>query len=152
MTSSTNSIRRLLVVGAAGAVAATVANAVIFGLGRAAGVDYLVKRGADGMSVHITDVASLSLMAFAVGLIAAAVSVRWGRPSLRSLQVLGAVLAVVSTYSDFTIEGAASATVTLAVMHLVVGVAYIASLQSVRITVPTAAVARSLRAATPVAV
>jgi hypothetical protein len=36
---------------------------------------------------------------------------------------------VISTWSDFTIDGNGAAKVTLASMHLVVGVAYVASLR-----------------------
>jgi hypothetical protein len=119
----------LFVVGAAGAAVATTVNVAIYGIGRAAGVAYVVSATS---RVRVPDVVLLSLGAFAVGLIAAAFAIRWGRRGLRALQVVGAVLAVVSTWGDFSIDGTASATATLALMHLVVGVAYVASLEIVR--------------------
>ncbi len=133
MNTSETRIRRLLVVGGIGAVVAAATNAVIYGIGRAAGVDYVITATSKGTeNVHLADVLSLTLMSFAIGL-AAAVVVTWcKRPSLRALQVLGAGLAVVSTYGDFTIDGGAAATVLLASMHIVVGVVYIASLEAVR--------------------
>ncbi len=133
MKTSETRIRRLLALGGTGAVVAAVTNAVIYGVGRAAGVDYVITETSKGTeSVHLADVLSLTLMSFAVGLAAAVVATRFHRPSLRALQVLGAVLAVVSTYGDFTIDGGAAATVLLASMHIVVGVVYIASLQIFR--------------------
>jgi hypothetical protein len=133
MKTSETRIRRLLVVGGIGAVVGALTNAVIYGVGRLAGVDYVITETSKGtQSVHLADVMSLSLMSFAVGL-AAAVVVTWrGRSSLHALQILGAVLAVVSTYGDFTIDGTAAATALLASMHIVVGVVYIASMQYVR--------------------
>jgi hypothetical protein len=133
MKTSDHRIRQLFVLGAAGAVTATVVNSVIYAAGRAADVAYLVQVTSSGpQSVQLKDVVSLSLMSFAVGIIAAAVATKLRRPSLRTMQIIGAVLAVVSTWGDFTIEGDVAAKATLAVMHLVVGAAYIAVLQVVR--------------------
>jgi hypothetical protein len=130
-------IRQLLRVGALGAVIATVVNAAIYATGRAAGVAYVVTRDSGGtQSVHLRDVVSLSLMSFAVGLLAALVAARVGR-GLRVLAVLGAALAVVSTWSDFTIDGNGAAKLTLASMHLVVGIVYVASVRLARRDVRT---------------
>jgi hypothetical protein len=134
MKTSQGRTKGLLVVGAAGAVAATAVNACIYGAGRAADVAYVITQSSSAPErVGLGEVVSLSLMSFAVGLVAAAVALRFGRPSLRALQILGAVLAVVSTWGDFTIDGTAAATATLALMHIVVGVAYVTSLEIVRV-------------------
>jgi hypothetical protein len=130
MKKSDHPIRSLLVVGATGAVVATAANALIYGAGRAADIAYVVSKTAQGTErVRLADVVSLSLMSFAVGIIAAVCARRFRRPSVRTLQIVGGVLAVVSTWGDFVIDGTAAAKATLAVMHIVVGVAYIVSLQ-----------------------
>ncbi len=127
-------IRRLLAVGAVAGVAATVVNATVYGLGRAAGVDYVAKSDAGGVDrIQLQHVMSLSVMSFVVGLAAAAVVVKRRRRGLRTLQVLGAVLAVATTYGDFGIDGSTAAKVTLIAMHLVVGAAYVATLQRVRV-------------------
>jgi hypothetical protein len=131
MKKSDHPVRRLLVVGATGAIAATAANVLIYGAGRAADVAYIVSTTSQGNErVRLADVVSLSLMSFAVGIIAAVVARRFRRPSVRTLQVVGAVLAVVTTWGDFVIDGTPAAKATLAVMHIVVGVAYIISLQA----------------------
>ena len=75
---------------------------------------------------------SFSLQTFAVGLVAALIASRLRRPSLRSLQVLGGVVAVASMAMDVPIDASPAAKATLAVMHLVVGAAYVASLQLAR--------------------
>jgi len=147
-TTNTNSangsrVRRVLRVGAVAGVAATAVNAVVYGLGRAAGVDYVAQRDASGVDrIQLQHVVSLSVISFAIGLLAAAVATRADRPRvLRGLQVLGAGLAVVTTYGDFGIDGSAAAKVTLIAMHLVVGAAYVVTLRAVRperVTTPVA--------------
>jgi hypothetical protein len=119
----------LLVVGAIGAALATAVNGAIYGIARAAGVAYVINATS---RVRVPDVVILSLVSFAVGLGAAAVAARFDRRGLRVLQVVGAALAVVSTWGDFSIDGTRAATLTLALMHLVVGVAYVASIEVVR--------------------
>jgi hypothetical protein len=147
MNTSDTRIRRLLVVGGVGAVAAALTNAVIYGVGRTAGVEYVITQASKGTeSVHLVDVLSLSLISFAIGLAAAVVATWWKRPSLRALQIVGGIVAVVSTYGDFTIDGTAAATVLLASMHIIAGVFYIASLQIARSRTTTrSAVASSAR-------
>ena len=126
--------RQLLSTGALAGVAATAVNAVVYGLGRAAGVDYVAQRHASGVDrIQIQHVVSLSVISFAIGLAAALVATRVRR-GLPGLQVLGVVVALVSTYGDFGIDGSTAAKVTLITMHLVVGVAYVATLQRVRTT------------------
>ena len=120
---------RLLVVGGVGAAIGTAVNLAIYGIGRVAGVAYIVT---ETSRVRAPDVVLLSAGSFAVGLAAASVASRWGRRGLRRLQVVGAMLAVVSTWGDFSIEGTRAATATLVLMHLVIGVAYVSSLEVVR--------------------
>jgi hypothetical protein len=130
MKTSDHRIRQLFVLGAAGAVTATLVNSVIYAVGRAANVAYLVHVTSSGpQNVQLKDVVSLSVMSFALGIVAVAAATKLRRPSLRTMQILGAVLAVVSTWGDFTIDGTVAAKATLAPMHFVVGAAFIAVLR-----------------------
>jgi hypothetical protein len=153
MKTSDHRIRQLFVLGAAGAVAATLVNSVIYAAGRAADVAYLVDVTSSGpQNVLLKDVVSLSLMSFAVGISAAAVATKLRRPSLRTMQIIGAVLAVVSTWGDFTIDGSVAAKATLGVMHFVVGAAYIWVLHVVQSRRPaTATETSAVLTAQPVA-
>ncbi len=124
----------LLRIGSAGAVVAAAVNAAIYGLGRAAGVAYVVTPTS---RVSVVDVVVLSLVWFAIGLVAAAVATRWGGRAVRVLQIVGTVVAVASISTDLTIDGTTSAKATLALMHLVVGAAYVVSLERFLRTVPS---------------
>jgi Family of unknown function (DUF6069) len=126
MTSTTIRIRPLLATGAVAAAATAAVNASIFGLGRAAGVDFVVD---STTTVAVADVVSFTLMCFAAGLLAAVIA-RWvRRPSYRVLQVVGAVIAVASVAMDVPLDGSPAATVLLASMHLVTGAAYVIGLE-----------------------
>jgi hypothetical protein len=125
-TSTTIRIRPLLAAGAVGAAASALVNASIFGLGRAAGVDFVVD---SSTRVAVTDVVSFTLMCFAVGVLAAVVA-RWlRRPGYRALQVVAAAVAVVSVAMDIPIDASPTAKVLLATMHLVTGAAYVTTLE-----------------------
>ena len=117
---------RIVRAGAAGAGVAIVLNSAIFGLGRAADVVFAVDHTT---LIHLSDVISLSLFSLALGTIAAAVSMRIGRPSLRSWQIVGGVVAAASTFGDFTIDATVAGKLLLLSMHVVAGVAYVTSLQ-----------------------
>jgi hypothetical protein len=122
---TTTRTSRLLGTGAAAALAATVVNAAIYEVGRAADVAYLV----DGEPIELQHVVSLSLMSFGVGLVAAAVVHRVRPQGLRVLAAVGAALGVLTMAMDLSVDSAAAG-VTLAAMHLVVGVAYLLALRT----------------------
>jgi hypothetical protein len=126
MTTSTIRIRPLLATGAVAAAATAIVNASIFGLGRAAGVDFVVDATT---RVAVTDVVSFTLMCFAAGLLAAAVARGLRRPGFRVLQVVGAVIAVASVAMDAPIDGSVSAKLLLATMHVVTGAGFVAALE-----------------------
>jgi hypothetical protein len=128
------SVRHQLGLGAVAGLTATAVNAVAYGVARAADVDFVAQRDPSGVErVQVQHVVSLSVISFAIGLAAAAVVVKVGRPrALRALSVLGVALAVVTTYGDFTIDGGTAAKVVLIGMHLVVAAAYVVTLRSVR--------------------
>ena len=136
MTSTTTSpikARQLLAYGSIAALAAVAINVLIYAGGRVADVSYVVNQTASGPEeIRLVHVVGFCLQAFAVGLVAALVANRLGRPSLRSLQILGAVIAVGSTVMDVGIDSALPAKLLLASMHIVTGVAYVAAVQVVR--------------------
>jgi hypothetical protein len=130
MNRSSVSATRLMSVGAIGAASAALANTAIFGLGRAGDVAFIAKDGAVGPDyIHWVHVVSLSLFTMAIGVVVALVASWVGKPSLRTMQVIGAVFAVVSTEMDVSIDSSVAAKLLLASMHLVVGVAYGCSLE-----------------------
>jgi hypothetical protein len=136
MTTTTIRIRPLLTTGAVAAAATAAVNAVIFSLGRAAGVDYVVD---STTTVAVADVVTFTLMAFAVGLVAAAVARGLRRPGYRALQVVGAVIAVASIAMDLPIDGSPAAKLLLASMHLVTGAGYVVALEVAASSSPASA-------------
>ena len=139
MSTTTIRIRPLLTTGAVAAAATAVVNAAVFGLGRAAGVDYVVDATT---TVGVADVVSFTLMCFAVGLVAAAVARGLQRPDVRVLQVVAAVIAVASVAMDVPIDGSPAAKLLLASMHLITGAGYVAALEIAASSSPVAAVGR----------
>jgi hypothetical protein len=136
MTTTTIRIRPLLTTGAVAAAATAAVNAVIFSLGRAAGVDYVVD---STTTVAVADVVTFTLMAFAVGLVAAAVARGLRRPGYRALQVVGAVIAVASIAMDLPIDGSPAAKLLLASMHLVTGAGFVVALEVAASSSPASA-------------
>jgi hypothetical protein len=132
MARTTDRLPHLLRAGAIGALAAAVGNAVIYGIGRATDVSYAYIDGGDELRVGLGEVVGASFLTFAIGLAAAAVVVWLGRPDLRIIQAIGGVIAVASTYTSFAIDASSAASFTLAAMHVVSGIAYIAALEAVR--------------------
>lgn len=144
METTKTSARRLLAHGAAGAAIATTVNATIFGVARAADVDFLVDVTRKGpQHVVVANVVNLTWMSFAVGLVAAVIAGRIGPRSLRTVQIVGSILALLTIIPDFTIDGPASATLSLASMHVVAGFVFVTAVArarrvSVRPAVPLA--------------
>jgi hypothetical protein len=125
--------RRLLGLGVFAAIGAASVNAAIYGIGRAAGLSFVASTTASGpQHILLEHVVSFTLMTFAVGLVAALIADKVRRPHLGALQAVGAVVAVVSVAMDLSIDSTVAAKATLALMHLVVGVAYVAALEIVR--------------------
>jgi len=145
MNTSTVGARRLLGLGAIAAIGAASVNAAIYGIGRAAGLSFVASTTAAGpQHILLQHVVSFTLMTFGVGLVAAVIADKIRRPNLRALQTVGAVVAVVSVVMDLSIDSTVAAKTTLALMHLVVGAAYVAALEIAR----TARAARRNDAAT----
>jgi hypothetical protein len=133
MNASTVGARRLLGLGGIAAIGATSVNAAIYGIGRAAGLSFVASTTATGpQHILLEHVVTLTIMTFAAGLVAALIADKFRRPGLRALQTVGAVVAVVSVLMDASIDSSVAAKATLALMHLVVGVAYVATLELAR--------------------
>lgn len=123
----------LLKVGALGVVAAAVTNSVIFGIGRAADVPFEVANGGSEETINVGMVAFMTTASFVVGLVGVVVAYRFfGRRSLRPFAVLGVVLALASNVDFPNVEASVGTKWLLASMHLVVGLAYLISLEVVR--------------------
>ena len=132
--------RRLLGIGAAAAAGAALVNAAIYGVGRAVDLTFVASTtSARPQHILLQHVVSFTLMTFAIGLVAAFIVDRMRRPSLRMLQVVGAFIAVASISMDVSIDSSFAAKATLALMHIVVGVAYVCALELARSPRPAAA-------------
>jgi hypothetical protein len=135
MQTSSFPARRLLRIGTVAALSAALVNAAIYGLGRGAGLSFVASHhGGRPDEIKLVHVVSFSLEAFVVGLVVALIATKLHRPSLRALQGLGASVALLSIAMDLTIDSAAPAKATLALMHLVVGAAYVVALEFCRAT------------------
>ncbi|MGH9118990.1 MAG: DUF6069 family protein [Acidimicrobiales bacterium] len=116
------------------ALAAVAVNLVILGIGAAADVDFDVPqfRSDTTMAVNPLAVILSTLVALAAGWALVASARRWGRPSLRAVQVIGAVVAVVSLALPLGVDADASTRLVLAAMHLATGAIFVAGVESVR--------------------
>ena len=130
---------RLWRVGAIGAAVAIVVNLVILGIGRAAGVPFVVPNF-DGTSMTVGPVIVAFMIAvwFALGLLLATfVAARQPR-RLRAIQIVAVVVAVVSLIQPLGVDADAASRLLLASMHLVTGAAFVLALRRVRADVEPA--------------
>jgi hypothetical protein len=135
MNNAENSIRNsgLLTIGAGGAAAAAAVNAALFGIGKVADLSYVVVDRGTERTVEFGAVLSTSLGMVVIGLLGLGVAYRFfGRRSLRAFGILGMVIAVLSSVSFPAAEADTGTKWLLFAMHMVVGVAYLASLEIVR--------------------
>lgn len=130
MPTSSLTARRLLRIGTVAALSGALVNAAIYGLGRSAGLSFVASHhGGRPDDIKLVHVVSFSLEAFAVGLVVALIATKLHRPNRRALQGLGAAVAVLSIAMDLTIDSTAPSKATLALMHLVIGAAYVVALE-----------------------
>lgn len=110
----------------AGAAIATVANALAWAVGRAAGVSFVVSplAGQPAMQVGLVSVVVTTFAAFAVGIglfaLAARRSDRWARVVLAA----GVLVAVASTGGPLSAAESTASGVLLAAMHLLTGAVF----------------------------
>lgn len=114
--------------------AAAVLNLVILGIGAASGVDYALQTQADApvMDVTAVHVVVTSVASLLIGLGVAHLARRRGPRALRVRQIMGGVVAVASAGMPLAASGDSGARLTLALMHLVVGAAWVAALSRMR--------------------
>lgn len=149
MAGNKDRVPKLLGVGALGALASAAGNAVVYGIGRVSGIEYTFTEGGVEERLGLGAVLTVSLVTFAVGLLAAAVVVWLGRPDLRVGQIVGGVIAVVTIWGSFSIDASFGASATLGLMHIVSGAAYVTSLEVVRRSAQPAGRSSGTTLATP---
>ena len=125
----TSPSRSILAAGAAGAVVAGVVDLAVFAIARAAGVSFEFVQNARPTEVGYGMVAVVSVGSILLGAVPAALL---GARRLRLVQLLGAVVAVLSAGAPLTLSGAASAKAVLALLHLLTGVVFVVALEVVR--------------------
>ena len=116
--------------------AALPANLAVFGLARARDVRFQFPQpGSSGNQiVTVGAVAAVTVMTMIVGWALAARSASHHRPSLRTMAIIGAAVAVLSTIAPLTIDAGLSVKITLASLHLITGGLYITGIAALRRT------------------
>lgn len=124
---------------------ATATNVIVFGVARSQDVTFAFPAPgspSDTMTVDTmtVDTAAVVLATFTtmlVGWAAAAFAVRHHRPSLTTMAIIGAVVALVSCTAPITLDATSPAKLTLASLHLVAGLCYVAGIAALRRTTET---------------
>lgn len=116
--------------------AALATNLAVFGLARAGDVRFQFPQpgSAGTQSVTVGAVAAVTVMTMIVGWALAARSASHHRPSLRTMAMIGAAVAVLSTIAPLTIDAGLSVKITLASFHLITGGFYFAGIAALRRT------------------
>ena len=117
---------------AAGAVAATVGNLVIFLIGVAADASFVVMDRGDLHEVTVGGVIVATVPPLVVGTVLAALLARWWPGVLRLAQVLGGTLALLTAAGPLMADTDGGTRLALALMHVVLGVAVVLSLEALR--------------------
>jgi hypothetical protein len=110
-------------------VVGTVANLILYAAGRLAGVEFVVPDGSGAtMAIPAAGIVVASVVPMLVGALAAVLAIpRWA-PARLTLQIIGAVLAVGSVVSPLATDTDNGTRILLALMHIVLGVAYVGAL------------------------
>ena len=113
------------------AVAGTVVNALLFFIGQAVGASFTAPDGA-GNQVEITlaNVVVPSFVGMLVGAVAAVLALPRWPGARRALEVVGAVLALVTGIFPWLVEMDTSTRVLLTLMHVALAVAYVAGIEA----------------------
>jgi len=110
--------------------AATATNLIVFSLARSRDVNF--RFPAPGSTrAQTVDSAAVVLVTFAmmlVGWAAVALAARHHRPSLTTIAIIGAVVALASCAAPLTIDAGSSVKLTLASLHLIAGLCYLAGI------------------------
>lgn len=114
------------------AAAAAVVDLAILGVGTAADATFVVDDGGKPHEVVAGDVAFMSAVPLLVAFAAVALVARWWPPVVRVAQVVGGGIALFSALGPLNADTDGGTGVSLALMHVVVGVALVAGLEAIR--------------------
>ncbi|MGH3696800.1 MAG: DUF6069 family protein [Pseudonocardiaceae bacterium] len=117
---------------AAGAVTAAVANLAILLIGWAAGASFVLLNAGNPHEVTAWSVVSTSVLPLVLGTGLAALLARWWPGFLRLAQVIGGAFALLTVAGQMMSDTDGATRLALAMMHVVVGAAVVASLGSMR--------------------
>lgn len=117
---------------AVGAVAATVANLVILFIGRAAGASFALPDGANVHEVSTAGVIIATAPPLVLGIVLAALLAHWWPWVIRVAQVIGGGFALLTVAGPVLADTDGGTQLALALMHVVVAVAVVVSLEAVR--------------------
>jgi len=123
------STKTILGTGLAGAVVAGVLSLVVFALAKAAGVSFEVTQFGQESEVSYAMAALNAAVAVLIGTVLTALL---GARRLRLMQIIGAVIAVLSIASPLSAAEEASGKVVLAALHLLTGLVFVAALEVAR--------------------
>ena len=115
--------------------AALAANLTMFGLARASDVRFRFPQpgsAAATQTVTAGAVAVFTLTTMIIGWAIAARAASHHRPTLRTMAIIGAGIAMVSTLAPLTLDAGMSVRLTLASLHLVTGGLYVAGIAGLR--------------------
>jgi hypothetical protein len=120
--------------GAVAAAIATVVNLTLLAVGRAVGGTFVVAYGPEPVTTQVGAgaVTVFTVVAMALGLTVTALVARRRTQRLRTMQIIGAAVAVVSLFQPLTVDTDITTRIALVAMHLVSGAAFVAGLQRLR--------------------
>lgn len=117
---------------AAGAVTTAVVNLAILLIGWAAGASFVVLDAGSPHDVTAWGVIAASIFPLVLGTGLAALLARWWPGVLRLAQVIGGTLALLTVMGPVMSDTDGATRLALAIMHVVLGAAVVASLESMR--------------------
>jgi hypothetical protein len=127
-------LRRLWRYGAIAAAVATAVNLTLLALGRITGGTLVVAYGPEPVSMQVgaAEVTVFTIVAMVLGLAVTTVVARRRPHRLRTMQAIGAAVAVVSLFQPLVVDTDTTTRIALATMHLVAGAAFVAGLRRSR--------------------
>lgn len=116
--------------GAVAAVTASAVNAVVWSIGRANDVAFIVpgRDGEDATRVALSHVVTTTLLVMAVGTGVAVLAAARSRRSFRAVLAAAAIVALASAAAPLTLDTDNPTRLLLASMHLVAGMAFVVGL------------------------
>jgi hypothetical protein len=124
-----SSSRSILAAGVGGAVVAGVVDLAVFATARAAGASFEFVQNGRPTEVGYGMVVAVPVGAILLGTVLAALL---GARRLRLAQLIGAVVAVLSTAGPLTLSGPGSSKAVLVLLHLLTGAAFVVALEMAR--------------------